>query len=487
MPQYLTFKDNTFYFRQSIPAELRPLLGKREIKKSLGHDYARAVSECKRYAVVADLLIAEARVKLDSLPVDPYSPEGYRRTRHVPLTEVTPALETEFANLIRESLLETDRQTRIGGMGTTEFHAYSQHIQSSLTALRQQLAMGNIEPMRESARLALIGRGYAPNFSDADWRRIAYAMTQAALEAYEGIAARQTGSVVKAKDEAILSSQFEVQNAPKVDAVPPTEAVTWQNLYDVWIRECERPANTQAAYLAAMRLFNQFSGHKSPLAVTRDDALAYRDFLRHEQKLAPGTVANKIGFIGTLFNAGRNHTDYAKFLPFNPFEDIKIKQSKKGRAGTRRLPFTDAELKILFNSPIYTEGDRPEGGGGEAAAWIPAIAYLTGMRLEEIATLHVRQFHVDALGNPYIHTEDGKNENSTDRDVPIHPGLIAAGLLDYVRSCDGRLFPKVTRSRNGVIRAPNSDWSRMRRGNCAMPRRKRAVRMVVARTPWPVS
>ena len=61
MPQYLTFKDNTFYFRQSIPAELRPLLGKREIKKSLGHDYARAVSECKRYAVVADLLIAEAR------------------------------------------------------------------------------------------------------------------------------------------------------------------------------------------------------------------------------------------------------------------------------------------------------------------------------------------------------------------------------------------------------------------------------------------
>lgn len=457
MPQYLTFKDNTFYFRQSIPAELRPLLGKREIKKSLGHDYARAVSECKRYAVVADLLIAEARVKLDSLPVDPYSPEGYRRTRHVPLTEVTPALETEFANLIRESLLETDRQTRIGGMDATEFHAYSQHIQSSLTALRQQLAMGNIEPMRESARIALIGRGYAPTFSDADWRRIAYAMTQAALEAYEGIAARQTGAVVKSKDDAILPSQFEVQNAPKTDATPSMETVTWQNLYDVWIRECERPANTQAAYLAAMRLFNQFSGHKSPLTVTRDDALAYRDFLRHEQKLAPGTVANKIGFIGTLFNAGRNHTDYAKFLPFNPFEDIKIKQSKKGRAGTRRLPFTDAELKILFGSPIYTNGDRPEGGGGEAAAWIPAIAYLTGMRLEEIATLHVRQFHVDALGNPYIHTEDGKNENSTDRDVPIHPSLIDAGLLDYVHSCHGRLFPKVTCT-NEVQSKAFSQW-----------------------------
>jgi len=64
MPHYLTRKDNTFYFRQSVPQELRPIIGKREIKKSLGHDYVRAISECKRYAVVADLLIAEAPIKL---------------------------------------------------------------------------------------------------------------------------------------------------------------------------------------------------------------------------------------------------------------------------------------------------------------------------------------------------------------------------------------------------------------------------------------
>lgn len=76
MPQYLTHKDNTFYFRQSVPQELRPIIGKREIKKSLGHDYIRAISECKRYAVVADSLIAEARVKLDAIPVEPYPTHG---------------------------------------------------------------------------------------------------------------------------------------------------------------------------------------------------------------------------------------------------------------------------------------------------------------------------------------------------------------------------------------------------------------------------
>jgi hypothetical protein len=43
MPNYLTRKDNTYYFRQTVPVELRRILGSLEIKKSLG-----------RYAVTAD-------------------------------------------------------------------------------------------------------------------------------------------------------------------------------------------------------------------------------------------------------------------------------------------------------------------------------------------------------------------------------------------------------------------------------------------------
>jgi integrase len=144
-----------------------------------------------------------------------------------------------------------------------------------------------------------------------------------------------------------------------------------------------------------MKLFNAFCS-KAPQAITREDALAYRDFLLHEQNLAPSTVANKIGFVGTLINSGRNSSQFAKHLPHNPFENIKIKEAKRGKADKKRLPFSDAELKSIFGSTIYTEGVRPEGGAGEAAAWMPAVAYLTGMRLEEIALLKASQFHVDA-------------------------------------------------------------------------------------------
>ena len=251
MPPYLTRKANSYYYRQAVPAELRAILGKREIKKSLGHDYVRAVCDCKRYAVEADNILAEARAQLDSQPVDPFSHEGIRRTRHVPLTRVTPELETLFGNLTRFALLETDQNIRIAGMDQDAFTEYGQHIEEALAALRRQLAMGNLELMLASTRMFLVGRGYQPDFSEEDWRRLAYVMTQATLQAYEDIAARQKGTIVPIPTENLLPSQYEIQNANPVANTPAKESVTWPGLYEVWSNECERRENTKAAYLAA--------------------------------------------------------------------------------------------------------------------------------------------------------------------------------------------------------------------------------------------
>lgn len=456
MPPYLTRKDNTYYFRQTVPVELRLIVGKREIKKSLGRDFALAVRQCKREAVTADNLLAEARTALDNIPVGPYSSEGIRRTRHVSITRVTPELEKLLGSLTQASLLETDQEARIAGLDQTEFDAYGRHIEEAIKALQRQLAMGNVEPMLDSARLFLVGRGYQPDLTPEDWRRLAYIMTQATLEAYHGIAARQTGAIVKQSLDDVLPSQYEAQNALRATAAHRESVVTWQGLYEVWCKECERRDNTRAAYLAAMKLFNGFCS-SPPQAVTREDVLAYRDFLLQEHQLSPGTVSNKIGFVGTLVNSGRNNSQYARHLPHNPFSDIRVKKSKRGKADDKRQSFSDEEIQAIFGCSIYTEGYRPKGGGGEAAAWIPAIAYLTGMRLEEIALLKTRQFRVDAAGNHYIHTEDGKTENSADRNVPIHPDLVEAGLLDYAKACAGPLFPLV-KCANEVQSAAYSKW-----------------------------
>jgi hypothetical protein len=86
MPQYLSRKDNIYYLRQAVSAELRKINGKREIKKSLGCDFVCAFGDCKRFTVEADHLISDARTQLDLIPIDQYSAKGIRRARQVPIT-----------------------------------------------------------------------------------------------------------------------------------------------------------------------------------------------------------------------------------------------------------------------------------------------------------------------------------------------------------------------------------------------------------------
>jgi hypothetical protein len=43
-----------------------------------------------------------------------------------------------------------------------------------------------------------------------------------------------------------------------------------------------------------------------------------------------------------------------------------------------REPFTLTELHTLFTAPVFTKGDRPSGGRGEAAFWLPALGLFTG-------------------------------------------------------------------------------------------------------------
>ena len=112
------------------------------------------------------------------------------------MTEVTPELEIRFGNLVCNCLLETDQNVRIQGISCQAFEDYGQQIEAALEALHRQLAMGDVAAMMSSSQAFLFGRGYITDLSESDLRRLAYAMAQASLEAYEAMAARQQGRVV---------------------------------------------------------------------------------------------------------------------------------------------------------------------------------------------------------------------------------------------------------------------------------------------------
>src|SRR4051812_30834533 len=133
-----------------------------------------------------------------------------------------------------------------------------------------------------------------------------------------------------------------------------------------------------------------------------------------------------------------------------------------------RLPYDLEDLKAIFASTVFRDGERPKGGGGEAAQWLPLIALFTGARLEEIGqalTSDVK--HEDGIDYLDINTLDrraGKRvkNRSSRRKLPLHPELIRCGLLAYVeerrRAGDERLFPALRPSVAGQMTGNWSKW-----------------------------
>ena len=99
-------------------------------------------------------------------------------------------------------------------------------------------------------------------------------------------------------------------------------------------------------------------------------------------------------------------------------------------------PFTAEELRRLFESPVFSAGERPLGGRGEAAYWLPLIALYSGARRTEIAQLKARDVRQSAEGIWFFDFTASDADQSVKniasaRVTPVHPELIRLGLLAY--------------------------------------------------------
>ena len=145
-----------------------------------------------------------------------------------------------------------------------------------------------------------------------------------------------------------------------------------------------------------------------------------------------------------------------------------------------RLPYDTDDLRRIFQFPIFTNGERPLGGAGEAAKWLPLLGLFTGARLEEMGRCLVTDCKEEA-GIPFLDLrviEGGKSlkRNSSRRMIPIHPELIRCGFLAYVeerrKAGDERLFPKVRSERAEQTAAWSQWWGRYARKHGIKDKRK---------------
>lgn len=183
-------------------------------------------------------------------------------------------------------------------------------------------------------------------------------------------------------------------------------------------------------------------------------------FNKSQNVIAP-TTANKYWGVITAF---MNWISLEGYIGKSPADGLKVIVQKN--LLDSKHPFSNEQLKIWFNSPIYkgckSPGRRLMAGDlviKDALFWVPLIGLYTGMRLGEIIQLELNDFYqvnegwvFDVKPDP-----DDKNKtvktNSSVRKVPLHKDLFKFGFVEYWQNMKSknnkRIFEEINPSSKG--------------------------------------
>ncbi|WP_394659827.1 DUF6538 domain-containing protein [uncultured Novosphingobium sp.] len=422
--------NGRYYFRMAIPAKLRPAFGgKREIKQALGtadRDTAKRLIPDQTKAAQIALAAAE------------------RAIAEATATQATPAFQRSPAALARERAqweFEQEQEALLSAALDAQ-----EDERETLEPVMQALEQGR-EPVASPAEIARAGR-----------LAILHAREMGAYEAKRG---RASESHVQA-----------VQCEPvKADSGSDPSVLLDPGILNLWKTEGDKRPKTVAMVKRTAEWFQERMGKLPVQEITKGHVIQFKNKLLAEGQ----TVANinvRLSHISLLLGwAARND-----MVPTNVARETSIPnpQAKK----KRRKPFDLAALKAIFGSPVYANGERPAGGKGEAAYWLPVMALYTGARVRELAQLRhgdVKEIeYPDADGDMHKGwflsiTEDMDQEGLTnaikndasERTVPIHAKLIELGFIEYVQSLatkKGRIFPDLPKDIYGNPAAKWGEW-----------------------------
>jgi len=352
---------------------------------------------------------------------------------------------------------------------------------SVLPPLKQALARGNIEFIRfELNELLQVFRiNLDPNC--LDYRKLALAVMRAWARAVEDVLARHRGEPIESPT--LLE--------PDTDA--PLSGCGLRAAYEGWLKIQPRKKNTLAEFARAIDRFTELHGDIEVAHINRRHIREFRDAAQlvptgrsgkllkatlpqlveysrahpNAPRIKAATVNKWLNCLGAVLNWSRKNGLIPDEVQWSdPVSGMRLSEERSDRQ-----PWEPEELSLLFGSPIYLRGERPLGGKGEAAYWLPLVALFSGARLNEIAPMCADDVKFDAASGVHFVTviEDSgagrsvKTESSL-RAVPIHPELVRIGFLEFVEHAranggvSARLFPRLTPGSKGGFGEAFSKW-----------------------------
>ena len=370
------------------------------------------------------------------------------------------------------------------GMAESHLEVMGDEIEMMREDYRNAFARRDPSIVRAELHVFLKANHIPIDPSSPFYREAGLAVLKGHVSAYNLLAQRQAGDDIE-------TPLPEVEKGPLL-----SEAHThWQEGSPARGGKTIAP-NTRKEAERAVRYFTQWFGNLRLGEITKEKARDFRDsisrmpirlsikersvplrvLLERDHKgrdlMHAASVNKYLNLMSAIVTAAERDGRMDRIQGFvNPFNKMSLAIDRRSVEAGRRA-FTETELKVFLQTAIYTQGDRPAGGAGEASYWFPLIALLSGARLNEIAQLRLKDLRKDPETGIWfidIGTEGGRaiKTAGSRRQVPLHSELKRLGLLRYRqtlidakpnRGLEATLWPHVKSADRTYRSAAWSKW-----------------------------
>lgn len=502
-------KTGRLSYRRVFPPELRPFIPRRprQLKRSLGADSMTVPAAAEKYSKAQaeyDRLVEIAKIKSS----------GNSR----PLSEADiPSLVTTYAYRIQRNMADThfdanDKRRDWFMASAYRFMPYG--FWDEATAMERGEELPSTPAKRLRVLLPDLIKRWQCAIADGDRNDIINIEVETAEELLEDAnleadtdsdlyfnlchaLLRQdiatASALTKQVTEGILIEPEPPEIVSLVAPVPVMKASsrdsqTIPHLADILLSSSSDPVgrSTRQSWMTALRFWEEVNPKMSYADIKRRtvsqwlDALSERpaDITSAEgqipllqlidkyrgnltiRRLTKKTVRQHLGSLSSIWNKAQRRGEIGD-QP-NPFanHDVRVEVKAGGN------PLTMEEINAVLSLPVFTQGERPRSGRGEAAYWLPLFLLFTGARPGEVAQLLVSDFTVKDGEWSMIYTDKGNHpaggqrhlktsrKGTGERQFPVPQYLLDLGLEDYlaVLKADGEtaLFPKLTLTTKGL-------------------------------------
>lgn len=422
--RHMINRSGRYHARLVVPKDLKGIIGKTELRISLGGDYRDAlkrlpgaVAQLQHQIAIAERQAGQGQPQATTarypLAPDQIANSHYKqrlaqddKARNHP---IWPSVG------IDDVLVSRLRGAIAGAASNDELNA---------------LVGAQIERFRASGNLdATLG-------SDK-WREIARALCHAELEALARVTERDEGDFTGLPTTPLI-----------VDAQPPVEPKKRVSLSKLWTEYVA--VRMQAGFMrdggkrqrSVIENLRKYLKHDNAARITRKDMLNWRDQLM-KIKSAKTVSDVDLSTVRTLLNWAVENDR----LPENVAANVKQPKPRKVYSRERGYTLAEAE-RLLKASRLYMPHEDKFGYIREkpqlvaAKRWVPIICAFTGARVSEITQLRAQDIlKIDGNLIARITPDAGTVKSGGYRDVPLHQQIIDFGFADFVKGAGhGPLF-----------------------------------------------